>query len=78
MELMRDVRESGNGRTGGALSLDPIRLKPVPAVLSLSLRRRLACVGKRLGRQIGLEGVARREMAERCHDIVAAVSSDGA
>jgi hypothetical protein len=36
MEYMRDIQESGKGlNRWGALS-DPIRLKPVPAVLSLS------------------------------------------
>jgi len=74
---MRDIQESGNGRTEGR-SLDPNRLKPVPAVLSLSLRRRLSCVKGRLRWQIRLEGVARRERAERCHHIIIAVTSEGA
>src|SRR5579885_2014202 len=78
MEFMRDIQESGNGMNRwGALS-DPIRLTPVPAVLSLSCRRGISCVRGCFRRQIGLEGVARREMAEGRHHKVAVVTPDGA
>jgi hypothetical protein len=76
-EFMRDIQESGNGlNRWGALS-DPIRLKPVPAVLSLSRRRGISCVRGCVRRQISLEGIARREVAEGCHHVVAVVAPDG-
>ena len=37
MKFMREIQESGNGANRRVLSLDPGRLKPVPAALSLSL-----------------------------------------
>jgi len=76
---MGKASESGNGTNRqGALSLDPVRLKPVPAVLFLSRRRRRAGARGSLRRQIGVVGIAWREMTEGRHDIVAPVATHGA
>jgi len=70
---MEMIRESGNGRTGrGALS-DPDRLKPVPAALSLSGRRRLSGLRRGPRRLIGLIRIARREVTERHDHVVSAI-----
>src|SRR5262249_4980547 len=72
MEFMRDTQTGEDGMSPRPLSR-PRRLKPVPAILSLSGGYRLTWIQGCPRRHLGLEGIARREMSKWRHEILAAV-----
>src|SRR5215831_6605493 len=75
--FMEMIRESGNGRAGGALSR-PRPAQPVPALLSLSGRRRLAGIRRGSRWLVSLVGIARREVTEGRYRVFSAIPGNRA